>query len=178
LAKYGIYAKPERFLSLIENYYSDLQKPLGTKEKALRTNITKSAYPFISLRSVWDFSDLSVEYDSLCWDYNEKYNFLDSLLTNYDRMKYWKKDPIPINIAVTIDMLFNKSFNQNYKSKYNTNVYEIDRGRNSSQENRYQAFINSGDEFAQKYTKMRIQDVIEYYQNLKTTLQERIDKYE
>jgi hypothetical protein len=136
-------------------------------------SVINGKYLFLRLRSLWEFSDLSSQYDSLCWDYNDKYNLLNSLSNMFGKYK-----APPIAIIVTADLLLTKSFNQNYTSKYNTNVYEFDHHRNLSQIHRLEDFLNSKNNFAQKYAIMRFQDMINYYQDLKILLQKRIEKYD
>jgi hypothetical protein len=173
LLKYSIKIKPDELLDVISKYYSDLNSEIITKDQKLVNYINKGKYLFIRQRSLWEFSDLTLEYDSLCWDYNRKYNLLDSLINTLGR---YKAPPLPI--IVTADLLFTKSFNQNYSSKYNTNIYELDYSSNLAPIIRYQEFLKSGDLFAKEYAMIRFQDIIKYYQNIKNVLTHRLIVYE
>lgn len=173
LNKNGIKIKPNEFLKVITDYYLILNSYIKNKEKELIKNIIKGKYLFLRQRSLWEFSDLSVQYDSLCWDFNKKYNFLDSL-----SKKFGKYKAPSISVIATADLLLTKSFNQNYSSKYNTNVYELDYHKNLYQLQRLEGFLNSKNIFAQQYAVMRFQDLIKYYTNLKKILNSRIEKYD
>ncbi|MCF6365218.1 MAG: hypothetical protein L3J35_03355 [Bacteroidales bacterium] len=165
--------KTKEFMNIIAEYYSGLNSDIENKEKYLIKNITKGKYLFLRQRSLWEFSDLSVQYDSLCWDYNKKYNLLDSLSKKFGRYK----SP-PLTVIATADLLLTKSFNQNYSSKYNTNVYELDYHRNLTQLQKLEGFLISKNKFAQQYAIMRFQDLIKYYADLKKILNSKIEKYD
>jgi len=173
LKKNNIKIKPNEFLKIISDYYLILNSDIKNKEKELIKNIVKGKYLFLRQRSLWEFSDLSLQYDSVCWDYNKKYNFLDSLSNRYGKYK-----APPTAVIATADLLLTKSFNQNYSSKYNTNVYELDYHRNLTQLHRLEGFLNSKNNFAQQYALMRFQDLIKYYADLKKILISRIEKYD
>ena len=173
LKKNNIKIKPNEFLKIISDYYLILNSDIKNKEKELIKNIVKGKYLFLRQRSLWEFSDLSLQYDSVCWDYNKKYNFLDSLSNRYGKYK-----APPTAVIATADLLLTKSFNQNYSSKYNTNVYELDYHRNLTQLHRLEGFLNSKNNFAQQYALMRFQDLIKYYADLKKILIGRIEKYD
>lgn len=173
LNKNGIKIKPNEFLKIITDYYLILNSYIKNKEKKLINNIVKGKYLFLRQRSLWEFSDLSLQYDSLCWDFNKKYNFLDSLSKEFGKYK-----APPITVIATADLLLTKSFNQNYSSKYNTNVYELDYHKNLYQLQRLEGFLNSKNIFAQQYAVMRFQELIKYYTNLKKILNSRIEKYD
>jgi hypothetical protein len=172
LIKSNIKIKPNELVKVITGYYLILNSQIKIKERELIKIIVKGEYMFLRQRSLWEFSDLSLQYDSLCWDFNEKYNLLDTLSTQFGKYK-----APPIALIATADLLLNKSFNQSYKSKYNTNIYEFDKSTNISQLLKYKSFLDSENDFAQKYAILRFQDIIIYYNTLKKILQERIEYY-
>jgi len=169
----NIKIKPNEFLKVITDYYLILNSHIKNKEKELIKNIVKGKYLFLRQRSLWEFSNLSLQYDSVYWDYNKKYNFLDSLSKQFGKYK-----APPLTVITTADLLLTKSFNQNYSSKYNTNVYEFDYHKNSNQLQRLEGLLNSKNNFAQQYAVMRFQDLIKYYANLKKILNSRIKKFD